>query len=746
MATKTPIEQSLIDRAVGAFKVLTGKASASTPAGNSFFGPLQPPTPSLPASQQEEIRGRQFDFPAGANIRTRPRADEAVTFSQMRALADNCDILRLVIETRKDQLSKMKFNVHLRSKNAESDATCDAIKLFFARPDGENVWSDWLRMLLEEMMVTDAACLYPWMTNGGGLYRLELLDGATIKRVIDDRGRTPAPPDVAYQQILKGIPAVEYTSDELIYAPRNKRVYKLYGYSPVEQIIMTVNIAIRRQLHQLQYYTEGSQPDLLFQTPPDWNMASIKEFNDWWQDTLSGNTAQRRKAQFVPNGVTPINTKEAILKDGYDEWLARIVCYAFSVSPQAFVKEQNRSTSETAREQALSEGLYPMMAWVKGIMDGVIAKYFRRPDIEFVWDDDVAVDPNVQSQIDDRALRNGSATINEVRKKRGDEPIEGGDKPMVLTSTGYIDVIPEVVEELPALDALPPKNEPEQQTEEGKAEDKSKEKADEPAAEKISKAVKKVVQPINRNTPEHNTIREGLAKELRKVFKKQAASIAEQLTSTAKADEGAKDPLKNVDISADEALNDLFKEYLSKSVNLGVEGAYAQINLDDDAALSVANRTGIEWAKERSATLVGKKIDDNGDVIDNPDAKYSIDEATREMLRSDVTRAMEEGWSNDELAAVIQENYAFSDARAETIARTETANADTAGNEILYNESGVVSKKQWIVGDGCCDDCALLNGEVVDLDDVFSNGESAPPAHPNCRCDFLPVLDAEEQT
>jgi hypothetical protein len=28
----------------------------------------------------------------------------------------------------------------------------------------------------------------------------------------------------------------------------------------------------------------------------------------------------------------------------FDEWLARIVCYAFSVSHQAFVKQSNRST------------------------------------------------------------------------------------------------------------------------------------------------------------------------------------------------------------------------------------------------------------------------------------------------------------------------------------------------------------------------------------------------------------------
>ena len=71
------------------------------------------------------------------------------------------------------------------------------------------------------------------------------------------------PPATAYQQVLKGMPAVDYTRDELIYLPRNPRTHKIYGYSPVEQIVMTVNIALRRALHQLQFYTEGNIPESL---------------------------------------------------------------------------------------------------------------------------------------------------------------------------------------------------------------------------------------------------------------------------------------------------------------------------------------------------------------------------------------------------------------------------------------------------------------------------------------------------
>lgn len=457
---KQPIEAGLIARVTGAIKVLAGYAAtpATVDNGTAWMGPQNPIEPQATSpGQLESLVGRQFDYAAGYNLRARPRSEESVSFAQMRALADNCDMLRLVIETRKDQIEKQTFTVKPLDSKKEPDARCKEIEDFLKMPDGENTWHVWLRQLMEELFVTDAATIYPWLTNGGNPYRFELMDGAMIKRVIDVRGRTPDLPQPAYQQILKGMPTVDYNRDELVYFPRNRRVHKVYGYSPVEQIICTVNIAIRRSLYQLQYYTEGSTPDLLFQVPAEWNMTQIKEFNDWWQDSLAGNTGARRKAQFVPHGVAPLNTKDAILKDEYDEWLARIICYAFSVSPQAFVKQMNRATGETAHQMAIEEGLVPIMIWIKSLLDTLIWKYFGYKDLHFVWSDEESISPMDQAKIDDINLKNGSAVMNEVRAKRGLDALEGGDDPLVLTATGYVPFIAPEPEPVPeTLAAAPP--------------------------------------------------------------------------------------------------------------------------------------------------------------------------------------------------------------------------------------------------------------------------------------------------
>jgi HK97 family phage portal protein len=419
--TKTPIEPSTVARLTAGLRyALTGKYP-------EWMSPLSPLEPVTTPDEQEGIRGRAFDFPVGFNTRVTPRQGEPVGFDEMRALADGYDLLRLVIESRKDQLAKLSWTVQPRDKTKRPDAKCREVQEFLLFPDRENNWHDWLRMLVEDMLVIDAATIYPRLTRGGKPYAFELVDGATITRKVDITGRTPLPPETAYQQVLKGVPAVNYSMDELIYAPRNKRTHKVYGYSPVEQVIMTVNIALRRQMHQLQYYSEGSTPDLIFQVPESWNPDQIRQFQVWWNGMLAGNTGARRGTMFVPNGVSPIDTKAQILKDDYDEWLARVICYAFSISPQSFVKEMNRATAETALQQALAEGLQPVMNWIKGVADSLIWKCFGYTDLEFVWSQERPLDPRVQAEIDKLYIEAGVLHPDEVRQTLGREPLQQAD-------------------------------------------------------------------------------------------------------------------------------------------------------------------------------------------------------------------------------------------------------------------------------------------------------------------------------
>lgn len=408
-----PADPSLMSRLIGAARyAVTGRVP-------DWFGPQEPLAPVVPAESQEAVRGRQFDYPVGYNLRLTPRIEEAVSFAQMRSLADGYDILRLVIETRKDQMARLRWTIRPKDAKKKPDARCQALADFFALPDREHTWDEWLRMLLEDLFVLDAPTLYVRPTVGGQVYALEPIDGSTIKRVIDEHGRTPMAPLPAYQQILKGLPAIDYTRDELIYKPRNPRTHKLYGFSPVEQVIMTVNIALRRQLYTLNYYTEGNVPEALASVPKEWNPDQISQFQMYWDSILQGDLAARRHLKFIPDGVTFKETKAPPLKDEFDEWLARVICFAFSIEPTPFVKQQNRATAETAREQSLAEGLSPIMQWVKSLMDYALAAQFGAPDLEFEWEEDDVPDPLKQAQIAQIYIAAGVLTPDEVRVDLG---------------------------------------------------------------------------------------------------------------------------------------------------------------------------------------------------------------------------------------------------------------------------------------------------------------------------------------
>lgn len=419
--------------------------------GAGWFGPLQPMAPTAP----REVEGRQWDFPAGWNLQTRPRSNEPITFADLRGLADGYDLLRTVIESRKDQMQRFAWNVKFRDASAnrkpgaaQSPRILKA-ETFFRKPDGQHSWNEWLGMLLEDLFVIDAPTLWVERSRAGELLYLHPMDGATIKRVIDDWGRTPRPFEgddgemifpIAFQQVLKGFPAVDYTSKELIYRPRNIRVHKAYGYSPVEQIIMTVNIALRRQVFHLQYFTEGSVPDMLIGVPDAWTPDQIKQFQDWWDALLSGNTAERRHAKFIPGGMQVKQTKEDDLKGVFDEWLARVVCFAFRVSPLPFINVANRSTSDNHKEQSDEEGLSPTKMWVKNLVDDILVEELDSPDLEFTWGDDEQIEPKDEKDILTAFAEDGIYTLNQVRAKLGEDPHvdPNADKPILKTAKGWM--------------------------------------------------------------------------------------------------------------------------------------------------------------------------------------------------------------------------------------------------------------------------------------------------------------------
>lgn len=113
-----------------------------------------------------------------------------------------------------------------------------------------------------------------------------------------------------------------------------------------------------------------------------------------------------------------------------------------------------------------------------------------------------------------------------------------------------------------------------------------------------------------------------------------------------------------------------------------------------------------------------------------------------------------EGWQNGEGIRELKErvksvwsNGNLTDARAETIARTESLSAYNGSRLLAAKRSGIKAKKRWnAFYDGRTgEDSKKLDGQVRELDEDFYDVVNDkyipnPPNRPNCRCrmDVIP--------
>lgn len=409
----TPTKGAIIRTYSGAeLDRIAGKApaAAQSAAVDRYFNPpvaqfFPAGVPLKPVAPDGSTTARQWDFPSFLNLSYIPRSESgetAIDYGTLRRLASpehgGLDILRLVIETRKDQMSAQRWSIRARGdKNNTGGKKAEQIVEWLKRPDGYHTFRAWMRMILEDHFVIDAVSIY--QNHNSKRAKWELMDGATIKRLINSiDGRTPEPPMPAYQQIIKGMPAENYTTEELAYHIYNPMTNRLYGLSRVGQVLVTINTALNRALSQLEYFTSGTVPDAFMELPKEWDLRRIQQWTEWFNSEMEGQLGERRKVRFVPEGSKYTPTKTEILKDIFDEWLARIVCYCFSLPPQAFVKETNRSTAETQKEAAQEEGLEPTKLWFKDLMDDLFDRV-GASDLEWYWEEEEIVDPEAKAAV-----------------------------------------------------------------------------------------------------------------------------------------------------------------------------------------------------------------------------------------------------------------------------------------------------------------------------------------------------------
>lgn len=455
--------------------------------------PFTPGNPLIPGAinpVREDGRAdpRRYEYQVAQNINITPT--KLVPFQTLRQTADQVDIIRRCLEVIKNKITSMNWDIVLSEDasekiSAESGkdhvrAMADArgkytedinrLREFWEQPDRANgyTWGDWLNIFLEDNLVLDAVAIWPQKAVNGDLYGFQLLDGSTIKPLIDDRGMRPMAPNPAFQQILFGFPRSEFmatndsenadgefTSDELTYLVKNRRTWSVYGFSPVERSLPLADIYLRRQDWIRKEYTDGVTPELMMKTDANFgnNPDLIRAYENIYNDDLAGQTAQRMRVRILPSGFDPVQPEGygEKFKDVLDNYLITSICGHFGVLPSEIGFSGSGSLGASGLQQGETMsgeaiGITPLTQWISRQLTNLSYLYLGMPrELEFKIMFESKIDTEGEARKTDIELKNGARTVNEARSDMGlpllDTP--QADMPMLYSSSGLYFLSPD---------------------------------------------------------------------------------------------------------------------------------------------------------------------------------------------------------------------------------------------------------------------------------------------------------------
>lgn len=169
-----------------------------------------------------------------------------------------------------------------------------------------------------------------------------------------------------------------------------------------------------------------------------------------------------------------------------------------------------------------------------------------------------------------------------------------------------------------------------------------------------------------------------------------------------------------------ELLSQMFiKQYQDIYESIAIPGAEAFNTLDLTMAAQVIESI---WAADGKAW--SERIWDNTALL-------------AQTLEDELIHCVIAGKKTTELKHLLQERFDVSYRRADMLVRTEVAHITTTAAQKRYEDAGLQEVEIWADKDERrCEHCGKLHQKR------FPIGSKLPiPAHPNCRCNVLPVVE-----
>ena len=416
---------------------------------------------------------------------------------------------------------------------------------------------------------------------------------------------------------------------------------------------------------------------------------------------------------------------------GGREWRKQEIINGFGQHPAMYLPNANTANIRGAIYLWEQYGVTPTLVRIEQRLNEKLMPRYNEPRL-FVAFDSIVDDDVEQLRRDEEMLMKHGLPLNRILERRGMEPVDGGDVGMVpgnLVPLGATGLLPD-----PDKGRRPPRRHHQG--------NRAKRGTLTGPTIILVKADGDVELTGGRNAPLSDA-EKAIALALSSVWTRQFELA-----------------LQSVNQAAGQALQAAFDWVASPTwaeeiVNL-TQGIFTeQVTFGAGRA---ATKLGIELTDFIDRPAVEAAIRANSFKFAN-----SVNATTRDALKQAVVTGEQLGESIPEITKRIESLGAdWQGYRAERVARTETARGEMLGQEMEWQESGVVSAKVWDANGDGCPFCLDMNGKVLELGGRFFTPDGpnqtvdfegkeitlkheyldvqGPPLHPNCRCDIQPQL------
>ena len=385
---------------------------------------------------------------AAVNTQWGLRRPSKITLQTLRQMSMANWVDRTCIVTLRDEITGIPWDIVPVDPKKPYNPTFQKLMIRLLRQPNRNNenWRTLIDKVMEDILVVDAGCIEKVRNGKGQVVELYHVDGATIKPKFDEHGMAGDP---AYEQWLPGQksdkPQAEWGNDDLVYIMWNPQgAVDMFGYgmSPVEAGLAVGTAFLYAEAYNMGFFKTNTIPPVIINMGKDVNANQVESFKMFLAAEMGGvNGFHQPVIGSFGDGfdikTLLSNPKDMAWKE-YVEWQMKWKVALYRMSPQDIGFSLDMYKVEGEVQQQLSKN--------KAIrsLQNVIAEFINREiiddwgyegasdNMQFQWIDTDTVDPKAQAEIDEIYLRNGKISINEVRRRDGDDPIAGGVRPTII--------------------------------------------------------------------------------------------------------------------------------------------------------------------------------------------------------------------------------------------------------------------------------------------------------------------------